>query len=203
LVENGADAKAKNKDGSTPLHEVSYSWRASVDLARILVENGADTTSQDKHGSTPLQRASLTGNLDLVRFFVDNGADATAESEGGWMTSEVSPYGSVDMARLLVEHGADLNAQDKDGSTPLHLASFNCREELARFFVEYSVENTNDAAIKCTATGRCTHTSTTPASAELNEFVKWLPLSTAVEKKILLGIFFIFLFYFFGVNLIY
>jgi hypothetical protein len=79
LVEHGADVKAKDKDGSTPLHQAPAS--GNVDLAFFLVEHGADVTAQDKKRSfffffffnvyTPSYVAtSVTGMLLLATAYV-------------------------------------------------------------------------------------------------------------------------------------
>ena len=60
LVEHGADVAARNKDGSTPVHESGH-----LDLAWLLVEHGADAAPQNSFGETPLHLASSNGHLDL------------------------------------------------------------------------------------------------------------------------------------------
>jgi ankyrin repeat protein len=81
-VEHGADATARDKDGTTLLHHASRSGR--VDLARLLVEHGADATTQDKDGMTLLHHASRSGSVELVHMLVEHGAEVTtkAKSQG-------------------------------------------------------------------------------------------------------------------------
>ena len=60
------------------------------------------------------------------------------------------------LAWLLIEHGADAAVQSKDGSTPLHRASFEGYVDVARLLIGL-IENSADAAIQTkdgTNTGR-------------------------------------------------
>ena len=81
VLENGADATARAKDGSTPLQLASYNGHAEV--ARILVEHDADVAAQNKYGWTPLHSASVNGHWEVAQFLVEIGADATAQDKDG------------------------------------------------------------------------------------------------------------------------
>ncbi|CAN0326617.1 unnamed protein product, partial [Laminaria digitata] len=51
-VENGSDANATDRGGSTPLHLAVK--RGHVPLAAALVRRGGDITLSDRHGRSPL-----------------------------------------------------------------------------------------------------------------------------------------------------
>jgi ankyrin repeat protein len=149
LVKHGARATARDKYGSTPLHQLSQSGNGNVDLARLLVEHGADVTAQDEYGSTPLHRLSRlgSGNVNFAQFLVEHGADVTTQDKDGSTPIHLlsrSVSGNVDFAQFLVEHGADVTAQDKDGMTPLHqLSRSGSRNlDLARFLIEHGADAT-------------------------------------------------------------
>lgn len=99
LVDAGANVKARNRRGATPLHYAADGNPASVDWAphrqaetiRLLIESGADPNSVDQSGVAPLHRA--------IR---NRCAAATA---------------------ALIEGGADVRAPNGRGSTPLLLAT--------------------------------------------------------------------------------
>jgi ankyrin repeat protein len=64
LVEWGADLRAKDNDGRTPLHtlmavgrEMKWSLQGLLEVVRALLEQGADVMVQDKRGSTLLHLA--------------------------------------------------------------------------------------------------------------------------------------------------
>jgi ankyrin len=119
LLEKGADASARDKNNSTPLH-----WASGcglVELAQVLLENGADARTRDKNKSTPLHRVSESGQVAFVRALLQ------------WSPGQkikLSPYeGRMfgELAELLLTHNADVGAQDKDKFSPLHLASGGAR----------------------------------------------------------------------------
>ncbi|CAK9251837.1 unnamed protein product, partial [Sphagnum jensenii] len=79
----GADAKAADKYGETPLHLAAKN--GEFDLVKYLVEEkGADAKAADKDGNTPLHRAAKNGKLDVVKYLVEEkGADAKAVNNAG------------------------------------------------------------------------------------------------------------------------
>ena len=88
LVEHGADARAQNKEGSTPLHLASR--YGSVGVARFLLEHGADVTTEDNEGLTPLHLASREGYIDVENLLIEHGADVTARYYLGNITLVIS-----------------------------------------------------------------------------------------------------------------
>ncbi|CAK9253994.1 unnamed protein product, partial [Sphagnum jensenii] len=67
FLEKGADAKATNKDGNTPLH-----WAArygKLEVVKYLVEEkGADAKAANNAGDTPLHWAARYGKLEVVKY---------------------------------------------------------------------------------------------------------------------------------------
>ncbi len=69
FVENGADVKAAENDGRTPLH-----WAAEkghLDVVKYLVEKGADVKAANNDGRTPLNMAARNSHLDVVKYLKD------------------------------------------------------------------------------------------------------------------------------------
>ncbi len=111
LIRAGANVKAANREGATPL------WLASVngDAAMItaLLAGGADPNERLPLGRTPLMVASRTGNVDAMKVLLDRGADVNAkETLRGttalmWAADEAHPAA----VQLLIQRGADINAR--------------------------------------------------------------------------------------------
>ncbi len=115
LLEHGGDVKARDENGSTPLHKV---WD-NGEAAELLLQHGADANARDKEGETPLAKAMgfyYTGARDAI---LAHGGDVNAKNnEGKSLLHKAVP--SRDLTVWLLDHGADPNAKDKDGRTPLH-----------------------------------------------------------------------------------
>jgi ankyrin repeat protein len=135
LIEQGANATVKGKDGITPLHLATREQR--IDLVRLLVEQGADVAAKDNDERTPLHFAVREGSVDLARLLIEHGADVTAKDNARLTPLHFAIWeGSVDLTRLLIEHGADVSTEDIDGLTPLRLAMREGYADLARLLIE-------------------------------------------------------------------
>ncbi|KAN0127891.1 Ankyrin repeat-containing domain protein, partial [Lactarius tabidus] len=74
------------------------------------LDRGAKLDASDEFGRTPLHDVS--------------GGEYSSEEAG------------VSVVRLLLERGEDVNVQDKQQRTPLHLASYNGKLEIARLLLD-------------------------------------------------------------------
>ena len=114
LLGGGANAKAANLAGATPLSLASEIGNAPI--IELLLKAGADVNAPlSKFNDTALMMAARTGKVDAVRLLLDRGANVNArESWGGtsalmWAASEKHPA----VVEMLAAHSADLNAQSK------------------------------------------------------------------------------------------
>jgi len=131
LIAKGADVKANDAFGFTPLHFAAEFDR--IEVAQTLIGKGADINAQSKYHFdtwTPIW------NYRLLRSLPGN-------SRG---TTPLFFARSPEMAKLLIAKGADVNAKNKNGMTPLHItkskaiaqillaagAKINIKEENAR-----------------------------------------------------------------------
>ena len=80
----------------------------------MLLDNGAKVGSENDRALTPLHLVSKGGY-----WFQDDGPGVT---------------------KLLLERGADMHAQDKDYTTPLHLACYRGRLDIARVLLDHDAK---------------------------------------------------------------
>lgn len=120
LLANGADPRAADADGDTPLHHAARSGDAGV--AALLLDAGAPLETPNTEGLSPLGAACAIGNWRLARFLLDRGArpeppegqPALLAAAGG----EDDPAG----AALLLKHKAQVDARGADNRSALMVA---------------------------------------------------------------------------------
>jgi hypothetical protein len=91
LAEAGADANARNRLGTTPLHSAaagnpqSRRWNPEAQAAAIaaLIAAGADPNALTKNGTAPLHRAVRTRCTAAVQALLDGGADPNLQTRNG------------------------------------------------------------------------------------------------------------------------
>jgi uncharacterized protein len=111
LIAAGANVKATNQYGVTPLAEAAVVGNVTV-LGKLL-NAGADINAANDEGQTALMAVSRTGNVEAAQLLIGRGADVNAAEKWRgqtalmWTAAECLP----EMAKVLVEHGADINAR--------------------------------------------------------------------------------------------
>jgi uncharacterized protein len=125
LLHSGANANARESDGTTVLH-----WAVSRDdhkLVELLIGAGADVKAVNRYGVSPLLIACESASLGVVEQLLKAGADpnsALPEGETALMTA--ARAGNVDVIRALYVAGADVNAKETwHGQTALMWAAAN------------------------------------------------------------------------------
>src|SRR5262249_1417377 len=109
LVDAGADVKAPDETGATPLMYAAL--YAGPDCLKVLIDHGASVNALNKYGATALMwAATQTANVKLL---VERGADVNARSSDGVTPLVVAArFNNSDAMRILLAAGADTKAQE-------------------------------------------------------------------------------------------
>ncbi len=130
----GAEVRAKDNNGWTPLHYASY--YNHIEIAKLLIERGTDVNAKGNGGGrTPLHVASTYNSIKIVELLIERGADVEAKDNDGWTPLYyASSWNRIAMAELLIDAGADVNVKDDRGYTPLYVAqSYEMQDLLKKY----------------------------------------------------------------------
>ncbi len=129
LLANGADPRAVDLEGNTPLHHAARSSDPGV--AALLRDAAAEIDAINHEGLTPLGVACTVGNWRLARFLLERGA--RSEPEGATPVLLAAAGGEEDDpagVALLLRHKAKVDARGRDGRSALHLAAGSGHPEI-------------------------------------------------------------------------
>jgi ankyrin repeat protein len=143
FLKAGADAKAANRYGVTPL------WVActngSSETVKLLLEAGADANTRLRGGETVLMTAARTGKPGPVKTLLSRGAEVNSKDRKGqtalmWAAAE----GHAEVVSLLLASKADFKSPLPSGFTPLLFAAREGRLDVVRVLLKAGA-NINDA----------------------------------------------------------
>lgn len=139
LIQRGADPRATNRRGATPLHYAatgspgSAHWNptAQAEVVELLIRAGADPNGADKSGVAPLHVAVRSRCAAAAEALLTHGADARRKNGAGSTPLHLAvqttgrggsgePGAQEQQAaiiRLLMEHGARLADRNARGKT--------------------------------------------------------------------------------------
>ena len=136
LLEQGADVRAAEDDGSTALMSAALGGHEAV--AQLLLQHGADVAAANNDGLTALMCAAGGGHEAVAQLLLQHGADVKAAGSNGATALMCAAEGGHEaVAQLLLQHGADVRAAMHDGRTALMIARRNRHEAVARLFREH------------------------------------------------------------------
>jgi len=128
LLENGADARAREASGSylmlgrTALHLAAL--QGNVEIARLLIQCGASVNEIYTGYRTPLHEAASRGNSAIAMLLLQKGAPVDACDESRYRPLHAACMaGSYDVARLLLQRGANIRSVGNDFFQPIHHAA--------------------------------------------------------------------------------
>jgi ankyrin repeat protein len=129
LLANGADPRASDSEGNTPLHHAARSTDPGV--AALLRDAAAELDVLNHEGLTPLGIACACGNWRMARFLLERGAKAeiagaTPALLAAAGSEEDDPAGVL----LLLKHKAKVDGRNAQGRSALHEAALAGHDEV-------------------------------------------------------------------------
>jgi ankyrin repeat protein len=113
LLEAGANPRARDRTGKTPLH-YAVKMREATSIMPLLVRAGADVNARAE------EPGQITPLFSAVENYIESPEKEAAEA----------------VIRVLARLGADINAADSKGATPLALATAQNQTELVKILIE-------------------------------------------------------------------
>lgn len=114
LIRAGANARAANRSGATPMFLATLNGSAA--MIETLLKAGADpNTPVLSRGETALMMAARTGKRDAVKMLVDHGArlNVTENLRGTTALMWAAEQGHAAVVQFLLDNGANLGAESK------------------------------------------------------------------------------------------
>lgn len=134
LIEAGADIKAQDEQGNTPLHNAAESGVPNI--VNALIQAGADVDAPNIDKQTPLHKAAMRGNAATVTLLIKAGAHISALNKSAETPLHAAAAcGNIDTIDILIKAGSNINAPRSNGDTPLHTAAYHGRLDVVKKLV--------------------------------------------------------------------
>jgi ankyrin repeat protein len=113
LIAEGADVRATNAYGSTPMSEAAIV--GNVEVINALLKAGADVNSPGADGQTALMIIARSSNVNAARALIKHGANVNARESWREQTALMwaAAESQADMVKELIRSGADLDAHSQ------------------------------------------------------------------------------------------
>ncbi|PKS09158.1 hypothetical protein jhhlp_003772 [Lomentospora prolificans] len=147
LLQHGAQAGLKDKEGQTPLHWAVLNNRREFTERLLQHRPYVNLDIEDAEGCTPLLRAAEKGYSSLVELLLESRFRPNVKDKSGRAPLLLAAErGDLKSVTALLEKGADPNIADLQGRTPLLQAAHNGHGDIVRRLFD-----TNNASLNLDA----------------------------------------------------
>jgi ankyrin repeat protein len=124
LLDNGADADAKDAEGRTPLF-FAVAVTGRIDLAKLLINKGVDINAKDNSQRSILVWAAARGFSEIADYLLDLGAllPSPDENVGKELFNSAVKGGMIKIMDRMIAAGSDVLQKDQVGNNLLHKAA--------------------------------------------------------------------------------
>lgn len=121
-LDQGANVKARNRFGSTPLLLAAGNGHRKA--VKVLLAAGSDINHRNIGATTPLIRAAEAGRARIAKMLIEAGAAVEAVNNKGISALTAAAFnGDDDVIEKLLEKGADAEFVDRTGKGPIVYAA--------------------------------------------------------------------------------
>ena len=114
LLEKGANANDRDKEGNTSLIKAAQNGHAAV--VQLLITNHAAIEAKNTWGKTALMWAAINGQAAVVQVLLDHQANIEAQDiDGDTALMFAALGGHTAVVQVLLDHHAAIEAQDEEG----------------------------------------------------------------------------------------
>ena len=144
LLAAGADLKAADRTGRTPLHAASQTEAPAAVVSNIvtrLLRAGADVEARDQFRGTPLHAAANFGKPVMVELLLNARARINAVGPNLCTPLQLAVmHGSRDLVEVLLGRQPDLEWRDSSGTTALQQACLHQSQDLVALLLDHGSE---------------------------------------------------------------
>jgi len=120
LIKMGANVKAKDEEGNTPL--IIAARNAPTEILKLLIDNGAkaNINEYNNNGETKGVYASIFNEKNVLEYLIDNGALVDLNDyDGQTPLMYAAEYNNYENVEILIYKGANVTRWDKYGKNAL------------------------------------------------------------------------------------
>jgi uncharacterized protein len=153
LIRTGANVKAANRYGVTPLSLACINGNAA--MIELLLKAGADANTTLPEGETALMTAANTGSVAALKVLIAHGANvnATENSRGQTALMWAVNAGHLAAAQVLIEAGANINARSKGKFSPMVFAVRGGKTDIVKLLLAAGANANDNVAGAAVASG--------------------------------------------------
>ncbi|KAI9798410.1 MAG: Ankyrin-2 [Piccolia ochrophora] len=135
LLENGADADARDKEGNAALHLAAEGGHAAT--TRLLLQKHSYVDMLNQEGENALHKAAKNGHDSIALMLLQAGIPVNAQTEEGSTALHLAAeQASVATMSVLLDYGANIESRDIACQTPLLAVTSSGPVAASRFLLE-------------------------------------------------------------------